>query len=360
VVAGPGTGKTFMLASRIANILASTDVRSDNILCLTFTEAGVTAMRQKLHNMIGDSAYYVKVATYHGFANEVIQANPDKFSFSKDLEQLDDLGAFKLMREIIIEELASEGSYDLIPFHNKYQYQGEISKNIQTLKREAVLPERLKVVSEEIVSALEADPKINGRTKKPTDAWQREMKSAKRNIELARIYARYQEKLKDLGKYDYEDMIMSVIERLGSDDELLAYYQEKYLYILVDEYQDTNGSQNQIIKHLGSFDERPNIFAVGDDDQAIYRFQGANVENLLFFEKQFKDVTTIPVTINYRSSQLVLDAAESVIEHNENRLTKLIPNLVKHLVAGNDIPEHKIQVFKLSSYEAEINCIVKR
>ncbi len=130
------------------------------------------------------------------------------------------------------------------------------------------------------------------------------IKIARRNVELSKMYERYQNKLIEKGMYDYEDMIMRVIERFGTDDELLAYYQEKYLYILVDEYQDTNGAQNKIIELLGNFDSRPNIFTVGDDDQAIYRFQGANVENLLFFEKQFSDVTTIPVTTNYRSSQL--------------------------------------------------------
>ncbi len=359
VVAGPGTGKTQVLAVRIANILKATDAKASNILCLTFTEAAVQAMRQRLLQIVGNEAYYVRIQTFHSFCNEVIQNFPDKFAFARELNQLGDLERIKIMREII-DALDPEQKLSLRPFFDKYRFQSQILSAIQTLKREGVLPEKLKQIVTDDLAALRAEPKLNKKTGKPTLDWTKEVSQAERQLELADIYASYQQLITQKGFYDYEDMILFVVEKFKADEELLAYYQERYLYVLVDEYQDTNGAQNEIVRLLGSFDSSPNIFAVGDDDQAIYRFQGANVENLLSFTKQFSDVVTLPITDNYRSSQLILDAADSLITHNQARLTNYLPDLSKHIQAKREIPDHKIEVWQFSQQETETRFIVAK
>ncbi len=368
VVAGPGTGKTQVLALRIANIIDKTDVRPSNILCLTFTESGVVAMRQRLLRMIGTDAYYVRIHTFHSFCNEIIQSFPEKFAFARELIQLDDLNRLKIIREILEKltvDVDNEGAssttrLQLVPFHDKFFYQNAILSSIQTLKREGITAERLEKISKENLEHLENNPSINKRTGKPTGEWTTNFKSEQRNLELAQIYQMYNDTLLDRGYYDYEDMILFVIKKFKEDDELLAYYQERYLYILVDEYQDTNGAQNEILKLLGSFDASPNMFAVGDDDQAIYRFQGANVANLLFFEKQFENVKTIPITINYRSSQLILDLSNSLVKNNKARLVNFLPDLKKELKAGLAIPKHNAEVFEFSSNDIENKFIVDK
>jgi DNA helicase-2/ATP-dependent DNA helicase PcrA len=359
VVAGPGTGKTQVLAVRIASILQNTDAKASNILCLTFTEAAVQAMRQRLIKIVGNEAYYVRIHTFHGFCNEVIQNFPDKFAFARELNQLSDLDRIKLMREII-DGLDPEKRMHLRPFYDKYRFQAPIISAIQTLKREGILPEQLKQIVEENLAELNDNPKINNKTGKPTLDWSKEVTQAERQLELADIYSQYQALIVERGFYDYEDMILFVVEKFKQDEELLAHYQERYLYILVDEYQDTNGAQNEIVRLLGSFDPSPNIFAVGDDDQAIYRFQGANVENLLSFTNQFQNVETIPIVDNYRSSQLILDAAGSLIAHNEARLVNYLPDLSKHLNAKQDIPDHNIEVLKFTNQDVENRYVVSK
>lgn len=360
IVAGPGTGKTQVLSLRIANILKSTDVNPSNILCLTFTESGVNAMRKRLFEMIGTPAYYVKIHTFHSFCNEIILSFPEKFAFARELSQLDDLNKLKMIQEVI-ENLNPDEKMELRPFHNKFFYKSQILSSIETLKREGVDYLKFEDMAKSTLSNLEANPILNKR-KTPSSDWKRDIKNAKKNIELSKFYSSYQEKLKENGFYDYEDMLLFVIEKFKVDEELLAYYQEKFLYILVDEYQDTNGAQNEILKYLGSFDRSPNIFAVGDDDQAVYRFQGANLENLLFFERQFQNVKTIPIKTNYRSSQAILDLAGSLIKHNQSRLTEFIPNLDKHLIAGSEkpIPNKKAEVYEFSTSDVENKFIVEK
>ncbi len=352
VVAGPGTGKTQVLALRIANILKKHDVKPSDILCLTFTESGVLSMRNRLIKIIGNEAYYVRIHTFHSFCNEIILTFPEKFAFSTELMQLDDLTRLKVIKDVI-DSFPDDVSLQLKPFHDKYYYRFDIISSIQTLKREGIVPSVLEKIARENLEYLENNKALNKRTGKPTGEWLTNYKSAERNFEIAEIYRKYNEILDQRGLYDYEDMILFVINKFAEDDELLAYYQEKFLYILVDEYQDTNGAQNQILKLLGSFDKSPNIFAVGDDDQAIFRFQGANVENLLFFEKQFENVKTIPITTNYRSSQAILDLSSKLIEHNKVRLVNVIQGLDKKLKAGLPLTNHKTEIYRFNTNDAE-------
>lgn len=360
IVAGPGTGKTQMLALRIANIISSTDTNPSSILCLTFTETGVSAMRKRLFKIIGTPAYHVKIHTFHSFCNEIIQNFPEIFAFTKELVQLDDLTQLKILNKLLDSLEGNSEIKHLRPFHDPYAYRKTISSALQNLKREAIDTVKFAEISKSRLEYLENNPELGKRSNKPTDGWKKKVKNAELNIELSIVYQKYQEILQSEGYYDYEDMLMFVIEKFKVNEELLSHFQEKYLYILVDEYQDTNGVQNEVLKYLGSFDSSPNIFAVGDDDQAIFRFQGANLENLLFFGRQFKNVNTILVTTNYRSSQSILDIADSLIASNSTRLSHISKDLDKKLTAGLKISNHKGEVYKFSTGEKENYFIAKK
>lgn len=359
VVAGPGTGKTQVLALRIANILASTDTKAANILCLTFTESGVNAMRKRLISIIGNEAYYIRIHTFHSFAGEVMQSFADKFATQRQLIQITDIERVKLIQGIL-DSISLDKPMELRPFYDAYAYQRDISQAISDLKREGIGVDEFKQIAQTNWQEFKNSPKLNPKTGKPTSDWLSGQKNAARNLELAEIYAAYQSELAAKGWYDYEDMVLFVVNKFAEDDELLAHYQERYLHILVDEYQDTNGAQNQLIKLLCSFDSSPNIFAVGDDDQAIYRFQGANVANLLAFNQMFKDVKQIAITTNYRSSQTILDAANSVISHNTQRLADPAKGLDKSLISGRDLPLVLPKIYECESSLQEIKLVTDK
>jgi len=373
VVAGPGSGKTTVLSLRVSYILQNTDVLPSNILCLTFTETGVMAMKKALIEIIGKDAYYVNVSTYHGFALEIIKKYPDKLSFREDFTLLTDLENFKLIDKIIdktendyskeyfdsFEVSELEKKWLSIPYNNRYMQKKAILESIQKLKRENISVEQFLLESRTEIKNLELNIEFNKKTNKRTKKWENKYKNAKKNLELSFFYKTYQDHLKEFGFYDYEDLILYVIDVLKKDNDILADLEEQYLYLLVDEFQDTNGSQSEIIKLLGSYDDSPNIFVVGDDDQAIYRFQGANVENILNFKKNYPSSKIITLTDNYRSSQLILDSASYVISNNKARLVELIPNITKDLVSRVSIENTKIYVGEFNETRSEINFIVK-
>src|ERR1051326_3802338 len=149
-------------------------------------------------------------------------------------------------------------------------------------------------------------------------------------------FDRFQQLMRQKNRYDFDDMINWVITAFQENKNLLAGYQEKFLYILVDEYQDTSGTQNRLVSLLISYWEQPNVFVVGDDDQSIYRFQGANVENMLDFAHQYeKDLLTVVLTNNYRSTQPILDISRTLIDKNQERLVRQLPGLSKKLISSH-------------------------
>lgn len=377
VIAGPGTGKTQILTLRIANILNLTDVLPQNILALTFTENAAANMKKRLASFIGAPAYKVKISTFHGFCNDVIANFPEKFSFRTDLESLDEFEAYQTIRQII-DEYDFGAAYDdfknlietqtpykpepkLKLFTDPYFYQKEILGLIGKLKMEFISPAKYKeIILDEIADLNSIEKKFNPKTGKPTKKWADKLKLVEKNIELLGIYKAYQELLIENAKYDYNDMINFVVEALNKEDDLLASLQEQYQYILVDEYQDTNGSQNEIIKLLGSWDDSPNIFVVGDDDQAIYKFQGANISNILEFKNIYPNANIITITKNYRSTQSILDFAESIIKNNKQRLVNELKEINKNIVSALDHGVNdKVQIVKFTREEIENYWIAK-
>ena len=167
-------------------------------------------------------------------------------------------------------------------------------------------------------------------------------------------FSRFQDLMRRRNRYDFDDMINWVIKAFEENKNLLASYQERYLYTLVDEYQDTSGTQNRIVELLINYWDTPNVFVVGDDDQSIYRFQGANVENMLTFANSYKkDLFTVVLTSNYRSIQSILDISKTLINRNEERLVKQIDGLSKELVAANKKINHLLHAPVITEYESQ-------
>lgn len=317
VIAGPGTGKTQTLTLRIANILKETDTAPENILALTFTESGAHSMRKRLVDIIGSRAYKIPITTFHGFCNEIIGRYPDQFpriiggTVAAETDQIHS-----------IEEILESGGYKTLrPFGDPSYYVRAILTAVHHLKREGISPETFK----KLVAAEEAQFAAIDDLYYTTGAHKGKMKGKykdiekyiEKNKELAAAYSEYQTKLEEAHLYDYEDMIMEVVRAMENDGEFLLMLQEEYQYILADEHQDTNNAQNRVLELLASFYERPNLFIVGDEKQAIFRFQGASLANFLYFKEKYPSVLLITLEKNYRSTQSILDSAHSVIDKNQ-------------------------------------------
>jgi DNA helicase-2/ATP-dependent DNA helicase PcrA len=351
VIAGPGTGKTQILSARIGNILCNTQAAPHNILCLTYTDAGTVAMRKRLLKFIGPEAYRVHIYTFHAFCNQVIQENLDHFGF-RELQPISELETIELYQKLVD---SFDAKHPLKRFSGDVYYEiGRLRPLFDIMKKEAYTPQ---FISDLIDNYLEDLPHRESFTYKRANASkgikagdinERLFNAEKDKMELLRAaakeYTRYEELMKQRKRYDYNDMILWVRDAFIQNQNILLKYQEKYLYFLVDEYQDTNGSQNELLNLLTSYWDQPNIFVVGYDDLSIYRFQGANVRNIVDFYNKFEgDVKTIIMTENYRSTQGILDAAGAVIQNNNERLVNKLNGLSKDLIAkGKEVSQSSI------------------
>jgi DNA helicase II / ATP-dependent DNA helicase PcrA len=342
VIAGPGTGKTQILAARIGKILLDTDVLPQNILCLTYTDAGTIAMRKRLVTFIGADAYKVNIYTFHAFCNDVIQDNLQLFE-KTSLDAVSALESIQLFKTLI----------DAFPKnHPLKRYRGDVYYEINNLKslfsamkREGWRPEFINQKIEEYIGDLpNRDEYIAKRAvaafKKGdvrTDKIEEEKEKMEKLKAAVNEFDNYQTLMRKKDRYDFDDMINWVIKVFEENTAVLSNYQEKFQYLLVDEYQDTSGTQNKLVSLLINYWDEPNVFVVGDDDQSIYRFQGANVENMDGFMNKYNNMLAIVLENNYRSTQPILDISKTLIEKNEERLIKKKPalNLTKNLIASN-------------------------
>ncbi len=405
VIAGPGTGKTELLSVRVANILKKTDALPQNILCLTFTESGAYAMRERLAGLIGPEAYKVAVHTFHSFGTEIINQNSEYFYNGAHFRPADELSTYETLRDIF-EKLPHNNPL-ATTMNDEFTYLRDTQRAISDLKKsgltndelleiidrneafidwiqpklQAVFAQRLSkkvfpavqdlldelanysekpyelityhALHESFATTLKQasdDSEADGSTK-PLSAWKRDwcekrtdgeitLKDEKRSRRLRAVGSIYYEYLLAMQKkalYDFDDMILRVVHGLELFNDLRLNLQERYQYILVDEFQDTNDAQMRIIWNLTNNlaqDGRPNIMVVGDDDQAIYRFQGANVANIIDFKNLYRGVETITLKDNYRSNETILAIARSVITQAENRLETTFDNVDKTLRAN--------------------------
>lgn len=336
VVAGPGTGKTQILTLRIANILLKTDTAPDNILALTFTESGAKAMRDRLRQYIGSEAYRVPIFTFHGFAERLISQYPDSYERVVGGRPASDLDKINLIEAI----LESGEVKHLRPIGNPVYYVPHILRIIGQMKQEYVSPEGFSEIISKQELALDGVEKIHtkGAHKgKVRGEYISLEKSIVKNRELLHVYRRYEALLNEKNLYDFEDMILETVKVLSSNEDILRDLQENYQYILADEHQDVNGAQNKILELLAAFHDSPNIFAVGDEKQAIYRFQGASLENFLYFKEQYADTKVIALTDNYRSGQSILNAAHSLVEVSAGPLKDLRVQLEAKAVTSSSL-----------------------
>lgn len=428
VIAGPGTGKTELLSVRTANILKKTDTLPENILCLTFTESGATAMRERLIGIIGKDAYKVAIHTFHGFGTEVINQNREFFYRGAMFEPADDLNRYEILRSIFDDldyknPLAST-------MNSEYTHQPDAAKVISELKRSGLTSDELLAVLEDSEAAIDFAerlivPHISGTVSKttkdalativpelcaksdsstplfevipliraivdglvftleqaenehptkPITAWKKKwfVKNEKGNFvfksrahivklrALAYVYYEYLKKMEEEGLYDYDDMILQVVHAMEVNDDLRFNLQEKYLYIMVDEFQDTNLAQTRILRNLTSNpvnEGKPNLMIVGDDDQAIYSFQGAEISNILEFQESYPAVQRVVLTDNYRSGDLVISQARSVIVQGNDRLENMYDDINKQLT-GNKGVAGTVELYEAESIDHERHWLV--
>lgn len=419
VLAGPGTGKTELLSMRVANILHQTDTLPSSILCLTYTESGAAAMRDRLTGIIGPEAYKVAVHTFHSFGSEIISQNNQYFFRGANFQPADEITQYEILRKILeeldytnplagkfgdefthlrdirttISELKQSGLtsdellkvidantavLDSIEHELTDIFAGRISKSmldqlIPLASRVAslspsVLPTGVTQLSSVLALSMAHafDAAVETGKTTPLTAWRnawmeknsrdeyvfRDRQRHHKLHALSHIYYLYLARMDEAGLYDYDDMILQVIHAMETNPDLKLNLQEKFQYMLVDEFQDTNLAQLRILLDLTDnavHEGRPNIMAVGDDDQAIYSFQGADVGNIQRFREQYRETGLIVLTDNYRSTQKIIDHARDVITQGQDRLENAIDGLIKDLLAKQKPAAHSVGLIELES-----------
>jgi DNA helicase II / ATP-dependent DNA helicase PcrA len=330
VNAGPGTGKTQILATRIGNILLQTDCLPNNILCLTYTDNGAVEMRNRLLKIIGTDAYGVHIHTFHSFCNEVIQDNIHYFG-KLNIEPISDLEEIELFNSLIDgidkNSILKRFSGDV------YFEKGRLKNLFSLMKKEAFTPNYIIDKVDKYIQELPTKEGFYYKKKykefaagSPKQAAiDTEVEAMEKLKAAVQLFATYNSLMSQMGRYNFDDMILWVLDAFENNNNLLLNYQEKYLYILVDEFQDTSRSQNLLLQHLISFWQQPNVFVVGDADQSIFSFQDANVENMLAFEKKYgEQLTKINLLQNYRSTQAILHTAHQVVINNQLRTVDIV------------------------------------
>ena len=311
VLAGAGSGKTKVLTSRIAYLIEN-GVNPRNILAITFTNKAAKEMKDRVINLIGPSANYIQISTFHSLGLKMIKENYNVLGYDKNFTILDSDDTLTVVKKIIKEMNLNPQFYNAKAIRNK----------ISSAKNE------LMSVSE--FSHVEFDK------------------------DIVKIFEKYNSILKTNNSVDFDDLLVLPIQLLNNS-EVLDRYQELYKYILIDEYQDTNEAQYKFTKKLAS--KYKNLFVVGDNDQAIYAFRGANFKNILNFEKDYPNCKTILLEENYRSTKMILNAANSVIKNNKERKDKNLwsnnpdGNKIKYIMADSD----KEEVNYISSKIKELN-----
>lgn len=314
VVAGPGTGKTQILSLRIGNILLKTEVKADSILCLTFTNSAVKAMRERLRAYIGSEAGKVHISTFHSFGLEILE----KFYEVLGLQE-----APKLMDEkdtiVLFDEILEQNDWTYIrPRSDSARYFRDLKSLISLLKRERVTPENFGKEIEKEIKYIKTDKESistrgesKGKLKKDAE---KKIEGLGRTLEAMKFYELYEEEKKKRNLFDYDDILESLNRIVDESEDAKSYIQENFLYVLIDEHQDSSGVQNVFLEKVWGDVEKPDIFVVGDDRQLIYGFGGASLEYFKHFENAFGKAKLITLLENYRSTQRILDSSHDLLE----------------------------------------------
>lgn len=349
VIAGPGTGKTQVLTLRIANILRKTDTPPEAILALTFTEAAARHMHERLRGVIGARANKVRIHTFHGFAESLIGQYPDQFPRIVGAYIATDTERAELLDQALLETPVKH----LRPFGDPLYYHGQAARAISIMKRENVTPEALEERIKESKDAFEkADGKVHEKGKyagQMKGDFITQQKRIEKTEDLLAVYCAYEAALTAAPRYDYDDLILEVVKALTDDEQFRLQVQESLLYILADEHQDANRSQNALLELVSGFHESPNLFIVGDEKQAIYRFQGADLDNVHYFREKFPGTTILTLVENYRSTQTILDCALSLISASPDERLSRVP-----LMGNSEAPAKPLTLTVCESVDQEL------
>ena len=281
VVAGAGSGKTRVLTRRVAHLIATGDVKPWEILAITFTNKAADEMRTRLVDLVGSVARRMWVSTFHAACVRILRAEADKLGYRRSFTIYDDTDSRRLIEQILRE------------------------LNIDAKK----IPPR--AVQATISGAKAEMVEAAAFTDGATSVFERRM---------ADVYREYSHRLMTASAMDFDDLLLLTVKLLRAEPEVLASYRQRFRQVLVDEYQDTNHVQNELVMLLCA--EHRQVCIVGDTDQSIYAFRGADIRNILEFEKAFPDARVIALEQNYRSTRTILDAANAVIVHNTSRVPK--------------------------------------
>ena len=284
ILAGAGSGKTRVLTHRVAYLIDEYNVNPWNILAITFTNKAAGEMRERVDKIVGFGAESIWVSTFHSSCTRILRRYADKIGYGTNFTIYDADDSKALLKDIVKRFQLETTQLKL------RQIQTSISK---------------------------CKDNLVGPTEYAQSAGNDYLKSR-----ISKAYTEYQSALKKNNAFDFDDLIMKTVELFKKNPDVLDYYQERFKYIMVDEYQDTNNAQFELIRLLA--EKYRNLCVVGDDDQSIYRFRGANIRNILDFEKVYPDAKVIKLEQNYRSTQQILDAANAVISNNFGRKDKAL------------------------------------
>ena len=283
ILAGAGSGKTRVITHRIAYLMDECGVNPWNILAITFTNKAAGEMRERVDNLIGFGAESVWISTFHSMCVRILRRHIENLGYESSFSIYDTDDQKSLMKEVC----------KYLKIDTKDLREREILSEISSAKNELTTPLQYREENEGL---------------------------GYRYVRIADAYEEYQKRLRKNNALDFDDLLMLTVELFHSHDEVLASYQNRFRYIMVDEYQDTNNAQFELVRLLAG--KYRNLCVVGDDDQSIYAFRGANIRNILDFEKVYPDAFVVKLEQNYRSTQNVLDAANAVIRNNTGRKEK--------------------------------------
>lgn len=342
IVAGAGTGKTTVLANKIAYLIKNKLAKPSEILAVTFTEKATTEMEERVSELVGEGVWDIWVSTFHGLGQRILEMHGLEIGLSNNFRLLNEIESWLLVRENL-------DKFDLDyfrPLGNPTKFIHDLTKHFGRCKDELIAPKDYLDLAESF--GLDKDI--------PLDTSNEEELDQKRIAELANAYHTYNQILLDNNALDFADLIFYTVKLLRERPNILKHYQNRWKYILVDEFQDTNWAQYELIKLLThGREEVVDLTVVGDDDQSIYKFRGASVSNILQFNEDFPQSRKIVLTENYRSGQKILDFAYNFIQlNNPDRLEDKL-KIEKKLISQNKI-ESKVNFIygEKSSDEAEL------
>lgn len=347
IIAGAGTGKTTVITRRIAWLIEQKLAEPKNILALTFTEKAANEMEERVDKLLPIGYVDMEIATFHGFAERVLRRNGVHIGLAQDFEIFTDVDAWLMMRRNI-------DRFDLDYFRpqgNPTKFLRSLLHHFSRAKDEGITPEMYGQFVEDLMTeksggAPEAFAAMSDEDKLDLQKWQ----------ELAKAYAVHQQLLRENNALDFGDLLMELRRLLLERANILKEYRELFTYVVVDEFQDTNSIQYEIVKLLA--EPKRNITVVGDDDQAIYKFRGAALANILSFRTDFPDTAKIVLTNNYRSGKNILDAAYKLIQQNNPHRLESTEGLTKQLLS-NKHHEGFVQHLHCATFEDEVETTVQ-